>query len=143
MKLSSALPKGDEAYYHDGLHTVRDRVLADPSVRVVAVVELRVARVTHDLDSGNRYATLAVERIEPCSTPDAEARGRELLDLLAVGRTGRQPALFRLEDTEAEYLSRVDVDDVDDVDDGDDEPSRSPVGSVVDFRDGRRGGGAR
>jgi hypothetical protein len=140
VKLLGKLPNPDkdDGGARNGLSTqeVRERVLEDPSRRLLAVVELHVSRLTTHVDEGGwREPAMVVHRIEPCLLDADEDLAEQLLDGLAERRTGRQPALFAVERAASRELD----DDEDAAEDGDLDEVRALYGALgqpVGTRDG-------
>jgi hypothetical protein len=93
VKLAGRLPKESA---DNGLELMSRALVEDTDMRLLAVVELEVIRVTKDLEHGGEFPTVAVVRVEACHDLASRDRALALLDQLAETRTGRPAAMFDL-----------------------------------------------
>ena len=92
VKLAAQLP-GD--FETNGLDAQASLLLDGPKELLVAVVWLDVAKVTEDVDSGDRVPTVRVRRIEPLGdVGDVSDAVRDLVGTAVSKRTGRAPIPF-------------------------------------------------
>lgn len=92
VKLAARLPGDAEI---NGLDSIRDQLLEEPSRLAVALVWFDVARVTHDTDSGTDVPTVRVRRVEPVGTLEqTPTHLQKLAEELFEKRTGRRALPF-------------------------------------------------
>lgn len=92
VKLSARLAKDDEL---NGIDSLGADLVDNPDQVICAIVWLDVAKVTHDVDSGDDLPTVRVRRIEPFGTVDKTPQNViELAAELYERRTGRKPLPF-------------------------------------------------
>ncbi len=95
IKLSSALPKSDEA---NGLGAIADALVDEPTSMHVAVVVLDCQQITTDTDSGEATPTARVRRIEIVEDGEDKDRLRTLAQRAFEKRTGKTVLPLDLED---------------------------------------------
>lgn len=86
MNLSGKLP--DEG---NGLHSIATLLVDEPAVVRLAIVEYDVVKLTTDVATGGRTATLRVVSIEPVVDRDEVLRVRALLARERTRRNDRAP----------------------------------------------------
>lgn len=74
MKMSSALPKGER----NGLEPLIPVFVNEPEALHVAIVIFRTAKITEDVDTGEREPQLRLLRVEPVLPQDASQAERML-----------------------------------------------------------------
>jgi hypothetical protein len=95
VKLASALPKADE---NNGLVTIVDALLSEPTTMHVAVVVLDCSKITTDVDTGDAIPTARVLRAEVISDPEAKKRLGQYARRAFESRTGKTVLPLDLED---------------------------------------------
>lgn len=110
MNLSGKLP--DEG---NGLHAIATALLEAPEVPRLAVVEFDVVKLTTDVATGGRTATLRLLAIEPVVERDEVLRVRALLARERTRRANRGPLpgqleLFGEEPPDPSAMDRLDPD---------------------------------
>lgn len=92
VRLSSRLSKDDET---NGLDSLQDDLLANPSQVVCAIVWLVSDTITENVETGDRVPRVVVKRIEPIGVIDKVPADVIKLALeLQEKRTGKRPLPF-------------------------------------------------
>lgn len=93
MKLSSALPKGDR----NGLEPRIPVFVNEPETLHVAVVIIRTAKITLDIDTGEHIPQVKIVRVEPVLPQDAK-QAEKMLRRALEDRQGLTTLPIELED---------------------------------------------
>lgn len=103
IALSSKLPKDDEV---NGLDSLHDSLVENPSQVIAALVWFDVPKITIDTETGVERPTVRVRRVEPFGTtdkiPDSVIKFAQDLE---QKRTGRTPLPFDQLDSRLAHVS--------------------------------------